>query len=163
MRFKYYLRGAGMGILIATVVLIVSLHLQEKQSDGGQTGVPAAEDETITTETESAGTEQEDLTRAGDGAGEASDAPAEAEAQDVPAEPDTETAEDGETLVTVTVETGEVCRDIANDLAEKGLVEDAEEFRLYMDENGYDSGIHVGVFEIPAGATYEEIAKILAE
>ena len=63
--------------------------------------------------------------------------------------------------VTITVMDGEVCRDIAADLQSKGLVDDAEKFRIYMGETGYASFIHNGDFQIPVGASYEEIANIL--
>ena len=56
---------------------------------------------------------------------------------------------------------GEVCRDIAADLQSKGLVDDAEKFRIYMGKTGYASFIHNGDFQIPVGASYEEIANIL--
>ena len=41
------------------------------------------------------------------------------------------------------------------------LIEDAEDFRLYMGQIGYASFIHSGDFQIPMGASYEEIANIL--
>lgn len=154
MRFKFYLRGAGFGILIATVVLIISLRLHGNDAAGGQADAPAAESETITAETQSA---------AGDEAAEEEMEGRRSEASsDGPSSGGSTEDADGENVI-VTVERGDVCRTIAEDLAEKGLVADAEEFRLYMDQNGYDSGIHVGEFEIPIGASYEEIAKILAE
>jgi cell division protein YceG involved in septum cleavage len=40
-------------------------------------------------------------------------------------------------------------------------VEDSEDLRLYMDQNGYDNMIRVGEFQIPRDASYEEIAQIL--
>lgn len=67
----------------------------------------------------------------------------------------------GEQSVTITVSQGEVCRQIAEDLAGNGLVDDAEEFRKFMYQNGYDSLILEGDFTIPYGASYEEIATIL--
>ncbi len=153
MRFKFYLRGAGVGILIATVVLIVSLRLHGDNASGGQADTSAAESETITSETQSAAREEDEEEKTG----RLSETFTDGEESVGDTEDTT-----GENVV-VTVERGDVCRTIAEDLAEKGLVADAEEFRLYMDQNGYDSGIHVGEFEIPMGATYEEIAKILAE
>ena len=39
--------------------------------------------------------------------------------------------------------------------------DDAEKFRIYMGETGYASFIHNGDFQIPVGASYEEIANIL--
>lgn len=46
-------------------------------------------------------------------------------------------------------------------LQEAGLVSSASEFDRYLYQNGYDKRIRTGVFEIPAGADAEEIAKII--
>lgn len=64
-------------------------------------------------------------------------------------------------IITITVQQGEYCRPIAQKLKDAGLIEDAEDFRLYMGQIGYASFIHSGDFQIPMGASYEEIANIL--
>lgn len=46
-------------------------------------------------------------------------------------------------------------------LAQKGLIDDAEAFDKYLNNNGYASFIRVGTFKIPKGATYEQIATII--
>ena len=62
--------------------------------------------------------------------------------------------------VTVTIKKGEVCRQLAENLAELGLVEDAETFRKYMQQCGYDDQIRVGTYQLKRGMTQEEIAKV---
>lgn len=50
---------------------------------------------------------------------------------------------------------------VAGLLKKSGLVDDAAAFDDYLCRNGYDKRIQNGVFKIPAGAGYEEIAKII--
>lgn len=70
-------------------------------------------------------------------------------------------SEDEPETVTVVVKRGEVCRELAEDLYEKGLIPDADEFREYMKDSGYDDMILVGEYELSFGMEYQEIAKII--
>ena len=63
--------------------------------------------------------------------------------------------------IVLEVKRGDVCRIIAENLATLGMVEDAENFRKYMQKNGYDHQINVGTFELKKGMSYEEIAKTI--
>ena len=51
---------------------------------------------------------------------------------------------------------------VSRRLQEAGLVEDAREFDAYLVDNGYSKSIRTGTYEIPLGATWEEIADIIA-
>jgi hypothetical protein len=63
--------------------------------------------------------------------------------------------------VTVKVRQGDVCREVALKLQKNGLVSDADAFRDYMQNKGYDQRISIGTFQFQKGMTYEEIADIL--
>ena len=63
--------------------------------------------------------------------------------------------------IVLEIKRGDVCRTIAENLATLGMVEDAEEFRKYMQKNGYDHQINVGSFELKKGMSYKEIAKTI--
>lgn len=63
--------------------------------------------------------------------------------------------------VTLTVKSGDGCRQIAEKLLELGVIEDTEEFREYMSSRGLDGLIQSGEFSIPKNATHKEIAEIL--
>lgn len=63
--------------------------------------------------------------------------------------------------VEVIIAPGEYCRAVSEDLASKGLISDSESFRKYMFDAKYDELISSGVYQIPVGASYEEIGKIL--
>lgn len=64
-------------------------------------------------------------------------------------------------MVTITIRSGQVCRQIAEELAQKGIVDDADKFREYMGRRGLASSIRCGTFEIPKGVTYQEVANYL--
>lgn len=61
----------------------------------------------------------------------------------------------------IQVNSGESSYTVSVKLQEAGLVSSASEFDRYLYQNGYDKRIRTGVFEIPAGADAEEIAKII--
>ncbi len=76
-------------------------------------------------------------------------------------QPQDVTQPDGDTI-TLTINSGETSWSISKTLYDLGMVESASEFDSYLCKNGYDKTIRIGTFEIPKGATYEEIAKLIA-
>ncbi|MCD7709344.1 MAG: endolytic transglycosylase MltG [Clostridiales bacterium] len=208
MRFKYYLRGCGLGILLATIVLAVwfSTHKTVMTDDdvvarAEELGM-VFEDEAETEEDETEAGAEESLGDSDDGAQAASAQDAddaendEADAEEIAqestgiedsdgedeAEPDEnadensgedeeeeeeaeaadENAGDGEvTVVSFTIEGGQYARAISENLYEAGLVDDAEEFRIFMQDNDYDNNIQVGTYELSTDMSYEDIAKII--
>lgn len=168
MRFKYYLRGAGIGILFATIIMMVAFHSHgsnisddEVVQRAGELGMVWSETESeseIETEaesqTESMQNEEQQEASNPDTSSNLEEEIPEFENQDVP-------APENDSVVKITVVQGEVCRTLAEDLVAAGLIEDAEDFRKYMGDHNYANSIHVGEFEIPRGSTYEEIARIL--
>lgn len=70
-------------------------------------------------------------------------------------------SEDEPQKIKVVIKRGEFCREIAEDLYEKGLIPDAEEFRKFMQDNGYDNMILVGEYELTVGMDYQKIAEII--
>ncbi|MCR4802229.1 MAG: hypothetical protein K5895_04400 [Lachnospiraceae bacterium] len=63
--------------------------------------------------------------------------------------------------VTLSIRSGMVSRQIASTLQSLDVVDDAEAFDKYICDNGYGSSIRVGVYRIPVGATYQQIAEII--
>ena len=193
MRLRYYLRGLGLGILFAVIIIAIcgkgtegslsDSQIMQRASELGMVSTENVKNHTLSNDTEAVKKENIEDTEPASadnstGNNAATDnaqqgQPADSQAQGNQAETqnaaDTSTALQPEAdstpaetqYVTITVMDGEVCRDIAADLQSKGLVDDAEKFRIYMGETGYASFIHNGDFQIPVGASYEEIANIL--
>ncbi len=58
------------------------------------------------------------------------------------------------------IKAGEYSDTISRKLFQAGLVSDAEAFNKYLTQKGADQNLKVGVYEIPAGATQDEIIEI---
>lgn len=224
-RFKYYLRGCGVGIIVASFIFIVTLHAKggvmtdEKamaraselgmvMSEESQTGesqtvvtqtqttqIPVTESNTPDTqkttqketqtqsskvnqmETESE-TKDSKKTQKSDTENpkssqktestEKSDTKKDVKKEDSAKkdkdkkQEETQNSEAPEE-VSITIRGGEVCRQIAQKLQDKGLVKDAEEFRKYMQEHDYAKYIRVGTFTLKKGMSYSEIAQVLTK
>ena len=66
-----------------------------------------------------------------------------------------------ESYTIINVEKGNGSEIISRKLFEAGMVESAIEYNQFLVRNGYDRRLSVGNHEIPAGASYEDIARIL--
>jgi len=66
-----------------------------------------------------------------------------------------------ESYIIIPVEPGNGSETISRRLYNAGLVESAVEYNRFLVENGYDRSLVVGNHEIPAGASEEDMAKIL--
>ena len=67
---------------------------------------------------------------------------------------------EGETF-TLVIGRGESSTTVSKNLKKAGIVEDAAVFDKFLCNNGYDKKIITGTYEIPYGASEEEIAKII--
>jgi hypothetical protein len=67
---------------------------------------------------------------------------------------------DGQTA-TITINRGNGSLYVSRALAQAGLVDDAKAYDQYLCDEGYDNALRVGVYHIPLGSTYEQIARII--
>lgn len=67
------------------------------------------------------------------------------------------------TTYTISVTSQDTCRTIAEKLKALNLVDDAEQFRIYMGQKGADHFIADGEHVIPQGASYDDIITILTQ
>lgn len=197
MKFKYYLRGCGLGILVASIVLMVSFHLQNKTMDdtavmerASELGMIMPETEIVSTEADSqlpeSGTQSTDTDFSSNKNQKQNtkDSQNKTDGSSQKEEKDTQMASDDKTgsgnnkdteskkkedekeeseEITVEIKKGEVCRQLAEELEQIGLVEDAETFRKYMQQIGYDDRIKVGTYTLKRGMTEKEIADTFVE
>lgn len=174
MKLKYYLRGLGIGIFVSVLIvgltsgrqkmtdeeviarakelgmvesMVLSNMNNEQQTDVSE-GEPVATkpEETKSEETKSEETEPVETE------------PVETESVENVPEP---SVPSGET-VTITIRSGESSVTVSKTLEAAGLVESASAYDRFLCENGYDRKIRVGTYEIPVGASEEEIAEIIA-
>ncbi len=197
MKFKYYLRGCGLGILVASIVLMVSFHSQNKTMDdtavmerASELGMIMPETEIVSTEADSqlpeSGTQSTDTDFSSNKNQKPNTKDSQNKTDDSSQkdEKDTRITSDDKTgsgnnkdteskkkedkkeeseEITVEIKKGEVCRQLAEELEQIGLVEDAETFRKYMQQLGYDDRIKVGTYTLKRGMTEKEIADTFVE
>ena len=179
MKLKYYLRGAGIGIIFATLVMTLSsfahrfnlsdeyiikeatklgmVMQDEVKDDGGLWGNNDSEDilSEMTEETE----ETEEVSES-----ESTPAPIvpqEPVVPETPVVPDEPVINENSDFVTIVVVSGDTPRKVGEKLVAAGVIEDEEEFMNYMGAHGYAYKLRRGTYSIPKEATFEEICRIL--
>ena len=166
MKLKYYLRGIGIGILVTALIMGFTTRDSRPLTDA-EIKAAAAElgmvesdslrladlpqEPTPTPEITPEPTKEPETTPEPEATTESSGEPAK--------EP--ETTQESGTDISVTVSAGSGSRTVCNRLEEVGVITDAAEFDKYLCDQGYSKRICVGTFEIPADASWEEIAKII--
>jgi hypothetical protein len=190
MKLKYYLRGLGIGILVTTVILSLAGVGRKNMTDEEvvkrakelgmvestllsdlpdqtktdevrptepetslqpETSEPEPEESASTPETPEAPEETPVASE------ETPEAPEETPVSPEDGNPDTSAWE----TVTLVIGRGESSTTVSKNLKKAGIVEDAAAFDRFLCNNGYDKKIITGTYEIPYGASEEEIAKII--
>jgi hypothetical protein len=115
----------------------------------------AGESESSSRESTSAGSSQDSSQDAGNGHTDQSVQPTASEQA-----PSSSIETDGSTA-TITISRGNGSLTVSRALAQAGLVDDAKAYDQYLCDEGYDNALRVGVYHIPLGSTYEQIARII--
>ncbi len=188
MKLKYYLRGLGIGILVTTVILSLAGVGRKNMTDEEvvkrakelgmveSTLLSDLPDQTKTDEvrpTEPETSLQPETSEPEESAStpETPEAPEETPvaSEETPVAPEETpvSPEDGNPdtsaweTVTLVIGRGESSTTVSKNLKKAGIVEDAAAFDRFLCNNGYDKKIITGTYEIPYGASEEEIAKII--
>lgn len=175
MRLKYYLRGLGLGIIFAVIIMMIGFH-DNKQSMSDTEIIEKAKTLGMVEAKNISGTvadeynsEKTDSSAANsDASSQKTETEQDSQMQDSQtAQEDTqqETVEpqDAVTTYTISVTSQDTCRTIAEKLKALNLVDDAEQFRIYMGQKGADHFIADGEHVIPQGASYDDIITILTQ
>lgn len=179
MKFQYFLRGLGVGIVLAAIVLCItyrtdgngSVDVVEEAKKLGMVfpeGTQAPEnkqDSVLTPTSEPAATDEPGSSETASGAGVTGDAGTEPENRETP-EPTAKPAKkekssSGKDTIKFTVRSGLLSSSVAREMKKAGIIKDVDDFDQYLEESGYSRKIRSGTYSIPSGASYEEIAKII--
>lgn len=137
----------------------------KEQKESGEEKTPNEKEEP-----ENKAEPQDQKTPAGSTEGEKTDADKPAEPPENKTEPAApefelgsvpESAPVKEEKVRIEISGGQYSDVVCRKLEEAGLVDSAKAFNDFLVEKDYDNAILPGVYEIPKGATYEEIAVLL--
>ena len=65
--------------------------------------------------------------------------------------------------VVVNISKGMSSGDVSEMLYALKVIDDIQEFSMYLHDNGYSLKVKIGEFDVPVDASYEEIAKIITK
>ena len=170
MKTKYLIRGIGIGIIYGVLMCMIGFYISGKKNPFAS--VTIATTEAVTEEVTEASTDEiteapttEEVTTEATTEEVTTEAPTTEEVTTEEATTEAPTTEEAATeeekVKSITVSGGMGSETISSMLAEQGLVEDANSYNEWLISKGYDKKLRVGTFEIPAGSSKEEIAKIL--
>lgn len=179
MRLKYYLRGLGLGIIFAVIIMMIGFH-DNKQSMSDTEIIEKAKtlgmveaknisgtvaDEYNSEKTDSSATNSDASSQKAETEQDSQMQDSQTAQEDTQQEAKQETVEpqDAVTTYTISVTSQDTCRTIAEKLKALNLVDDAEQFRIYMGQKGADHFIADGEHVIPQGASYDDIITILTQ
>lgn len=191
MRLKYYLRGLGLGIIFAVIIMMIGFHdnkqsmsdteiiekaktlgMVEAKNISGTVADEYNSEKTDSSATNSDASSQKTETEQDSQMQDSQTAQEDTQQEDTQQE-DTQPAADAKqetvepqdavTTYTISVTSQDTCRTIAEKLKALNLVDDAEQFRIYMGQKGADHFIADGEHVIPQGASYDDIITILTQ
>lgn len=159
MKLKYYLRGFGLGILLTAILMIIVTHNSRKELSNAE----------IINKAEALGMvmKEDNSKDSTNGNKEKKESNATTVDQQIKANDEKKQVANPETttppqeFIAIIVQRGEVSETIADKLQNAGVVPDAKVFNKYLTDNNYADNLQTGTFNIPKGASQEEIAKIL--
>ena len=188
MRFKYYLRGIGIGVTLATLLLTISFYFgrdaltKERLSDeeiierATALGMVMAEEEVSDSdEVVAKSSLEEDVPESADiseNTGENKELVAGTSEEDSAGEytlaqaindasNDKKDADTTVTYVPFRIRGGESSETICKNLKNAGLVDSEKEFNKYLNKLNVDNVISTGNFYIPMGSSYDDIVALL--
>lgn len=179
MKGKYYLRGIGVGILFATLVLFTTYCISGRGKMTDEEVIARAEELGMvmpesaldhlnkpydTSDTSESGSDTKEDTEDTN-----TEAPTEGEDETTADMQTTDEEASGSTqdpgtearIVTFTIVSGMNSWNVASILQDQGVIDNASDFDAYLEANGYSARISTGEYSIAAGTDYETIAKML--
>ena len=170
MNRKYLLRGIGIGLIIGCLVTYTAFRTGNYIKSNGTVATADASAKTTEATTAKATTTEATTTEATTTEATTTEATTtEAKTTEVATEEKTtevateekttEAAESKE--VSITVSAGMGSESVCSLLYEAGLIDDEYAYNLYLENNGYASGIRVGTFTFTKGMSEADIANVL--
>ena len=180
MRFKYYLRGIGIGVTLATLLLTISFYfgrdflynksLTDEEIIQKATALvmvmpegaeaEAAGEEVVIPEEESEVPLAGDVSEVGSEDVLSDEVTAVGE-DDISADASIEGTDETVTYVPFTVRAGESSEVISEHLKKAGLIDDSDAFNKYLNKCKVDNLIQNGTFYVKMGSSYDDVVAVL--
>ena len=161
MKWKFYLRGFGIGLIFATIAFMIAVAIhdnnQDKKCEKNESVTEAKVEKTTTENKESA----KETTKVTETTETTTEAPTKATTK-APTEAATTAAPETQSAtVKLTISNNMYSEDVAVALQELGVITDSVDFDSYLENNNLASKLRTGEFEIPREASYGDIAAII--
>ena len=161
MKWKFYLRGFGIGLIFATIAFMIAVAIhdnkQDKKCEKNESVTEAKVEKTTTENKESA----KETTKVTETTETKTEAPTEATTEATTEAATTAAPETQSATVKLTISNNMYSEDVAVALQELGVITDSVDFDSYLENNNLASKLRTGEFEIPREASYGDIAAII--
>lgn len=154
MKIKYFLRGFGSGILIATLLLFLvytyqtsDRQIEKRAKEMGMEYPNQKKNDALQENTEEISTEETSA--------EETSGLEETSAE----EPSSETSDQTEVMMSITK--GMSAAEFSEWMEELGIVDDGSDFHRYLTENDYTGSLQMGDYVFHSGMSYEDIAEMV--
>lgn len=174
MKFRYFLRGVGIGIVFATIIFSVAYRQSGNSKMTDQQVIERAKElgmvepstsikdlldhNSSKTETETSSDPETETSQVKE-----EDASTEATTEPVTEVTTEENTEQPVETVEITVARGSASDTVCQQLKDAGMIEDASEFDKYLIDNGYASRIRVGTHTLTKGMDFHAIAEAISD
>lgn len=189
MKLKYYLRGLGIGIICTAIIMGIALSGNKKETmtdteiierarlmgmvmpedvenDSLEEEKEPADDKDSEPETENKSAKsktdnqekndkKEDSQVKTDKAEDSKKGDNKTQKEETAQKPSTQE------IVEIEIKAGDYSATVSQTLKRAGLITDADAFNRYLTQKGVDQNLRIGVYQIPKGATQDEIIEIL--
>ena len=173
MKFRYFLRGVGVGIVFAAIIFCVAYRqngntkltdrqIMERAKELGMVEPSTSIKDLLDDRSTADDTTEENTEK--DTASEETEAVTTTEATEASTEAITEAAtEQTNETVEITVARGSASDTVCQQLKDAGMIEDSAEFDKYLIDNGYASRIRVGTHTLTKGMDFHAIAEAISD
>ena len=169
MKFRYFLRGVGVGIVFAAIIFCVAYRqngntkltdqqIMERAKELGMVEPSTSIKDLLDDRSSADDTTAENTEK--DTASEETEAVTTTEATEASTEAATEQTDE---TVEITVARGSASDTVCQQLKDAGMIEDASEFDKYLIDNGYASRIRVGTHTLTKGMDFHAIAEAISD
>lgn len=182
MKFRYYMRGFGAGLIVAVIVLMIAGRIQKNNNDyaavsGNKETEQAGSVIAYTTDASTEGdTSSEEQTESQTDVKETEKETEKETAKETVTATEKQSEESTTTRPAVSISSGNgdegteivfsgvyTAAQAADILFDAGIISDKTEFYTYMYTSGYDRKMKDGTYYLKAGDSYETIAKIITQ
>ncbi len=164
MKLKYYMRGIGIGVIVTTIILVITFAFsgnnisdEEIINRAKKLGMVESSKTMTNSTTNTTNTTNSTNTTEGN--------------QTIPGAtnpmPDNNSTNSSSATnvnndsVDFTISENDVSRTVIERLAQQGLISDAAAFNKYLNDKGLDNNLQNGTFKIKRGISEEELANLL--